>query len=326
MQKILNRLWKGWELKELLGEGSFGKVYRIEKTEFGHTYESALKVIAIPKSQSEITPIVTVGMDEANIEEYLYSIVEELVDEFALMAKLRGHSHIVSYEDHGVVPFEKGIGWYLCVRMELLTPLLVYEKEHPFSEADVVRLGIELCDALEACEKYNIIHRDLKPENIFVNDLGQFKIGDFGVSKQMEKTSQAFSRKGTTSFMAPEVFTGGKGDKVSDLYSLGIVLYLFLNHYRLPFYPDYPALIRYADKERADSMRLSGCKIPKPNQASREVGQVVRKACAYEPRQRYQSAGAMKRALEEVQSIAEQGKSVEDGTAEDFPRKKEKLR
>lgn len=323
MQKVLEQLWKGWELKELLGEGAYGRVYRIEKEEFGHTYVSALKIISIPKSQAEIAPIAAVGIGEENVEGYLYSIVEDLSKEFALMAKVRGHSHIVSYEDHGVVPFEEGIGWYLCVRMELLTPLLQYEKEHPLREEDVVRMGIEICKGLEACENYNIVHRDIKPENVFVNHLGQFKIGDFGVAKQMEKTSQAFSRKGTISFMAPEVFKGGKGNRVSDLYSLGMMLYLFLNHHRFPFYPEHPNPIRYADKRKADSMRLSGVMIPLPVGASKKVGRVLQRACAYEPEERFQHASEMKQALESGNLLPKQA-TKPDSTKEAVPAVKRK--
>ena len=51
--------------------------------------------------------------------------------------------------------------------MELLHPLLPYVYQHPMARRDIIRLGIDICKALELCQRYNIIHRDIKPENIF---------------------------------------------------------------------------------------------------------------------------------------------------------------
>ena len=74
----------------------------------------------------------------------------------------------------------------------LLTPLYQHLREHPLSEEDVIRLGIDLCRALEICQKYNIIHRDIKPENIFYSEQGSFKLGDFGIARQLEAVEGRF--------------------------------------------------------------------------------------------------------------------------------------
>ena len=168
LQQELDKLWGGWKVDKLLGEGSFGKVYRIEREEFGHLYEAALKVITIPQNQSEVKSILNDGMDEKSVTMYFKSIVEDIVEEFVLMSKLKGNTNIVSYEDHAVIPHEEGIGWNIYIRMELLTPLFDYIKNHQLSIRDVICLGIDMCNALEICQRYNIIHRDIKPENIFI--------------------------------------------------------------------------------------------------------------------------------------------------------------
>lgn len=300
MQEELSKVWGGWELKELLGEGSFGKVYRIERKEFGHTYEAALKLITIPKNQSEIKSILNDGMDEHSATMYFRSIVEDIVEEFALMSQLKGNTNIVSYEDHAVIPHEEGIGWNIYIRMELLIPLFDYLRDHELSIRDVIRLGIDMCNALEICQKYNIIHRDIKPENMFVSDLGKFKLGDFGIARQLEKTSSGLSKKGTYTYMAPEVYKGEKYNSTVDIYSLGIVLYRFLNNNRTPFLPAYPNPIRYSDKEKANVMRMSGKEMPNPCNAEGRLAEIVLKACAYDPKDRYESAVDMKKALEAV--------------------------
>lgn len=92
----INSIWNGWKVDRLIGEGSFGKVYRIVREEYGHTYESALKVIRIPQSPAEAAAIRNEGMDEDSVTTYFRSLMENIVSEFALMSQLRGNSNIVS--------------------------------------------------------------------------------------------------------------------------------------------------------------------------------------------------------------------------------------
>lgn len=292
--------WGVWKIDQLIGEGSFGKVYKIIREELGHTYEAALKVIEIPQSQSEVESVKNEGMDDLSVSLYFQSIVEDFVEEFALMSKLKGNSNIVSYEDHQVVPKEDGVGVTVYIRMELLTPLYAYLKTNALSVQGVVRLGIDICQALEVCQEYQIIHRDIKPENIFVSGVGQFKLGDFGIARQLEKTSSGLSKKGTYTYMAPEVYKGLPYNPTVDIYSLGIVLYRFLNNNRAPFMPPFPQPIRYSDKEKANFLRLNGEAVPYPANAKERLAAIILKACAYEPGDRYQSAAKMKEALQAV--------------------------
>ncbi len=101
-------------------------MFEIEREDFGRTYKAALKAITIPQSQSELKSVLADGMDLQSATNYYKSFVEEVVDEFALMAGLKGNSNIVSYEDHMVLEHKDGVGWDILIRMELLTPLLDY--------------------------------------------------------------------------------------------------------------------------------------------------------------------------------------------------------
>ena len=296
----METVFKDWTVDKCVGEGAFGKVYRITREDFGHIYEAALKVIEVPQAQSEVDAVRNDGMSEQNVTEYFRSVVEDIVDEFALMSRLKGNSNIVSYEDHSVVPKKDGFGWNIYIRMELLTPLFTHIREHKMTVRDVIQLGIDICHALEVCQKYNIIHRDIKPENIFVSDIGTYKLGDFGIARQLEKTSSGLSKKGTFTYMAPEVYKGLEYNSTVDIYSLGIVLYRFLNGNRSPFMPPAPQPIRYSDKERANIMRISGQRMPKPKNADGRLAEIVLKACAYNPSERYESAASMRQALEGI--------------------------
>ena len=319
LQEQLNKVWSGWVIKELVGEGSYGKVYRIERDEFGHVYESALKVMTIPQSQAELKTVINEGMDEESAKSYFYSIVKEIVEEFTLMARLKGNTNIVSYEDHAVVENEDSFGWNIFIRMELLTPLLDHFRENTTSVRNIVKLGIDICSALEICQQYNIIHRDVKPENIFVSGIGSYKLGDFGIARQLEKTSASMSRKGTMNYMAPEVYKGEKYDLTVDLYSLGLVLYRFLNNNRMPFLPPYPQPILYSDKEEANIKRMSGLQLPLPNNAHGKLADIIIKACEFDPKGRYKSPSDMKRDLMSV-LYGEDEKVISVNAGEDRPK------
>ena len=291
-------IFGAWYLKRLLGRGSFGKVFEITREEFGTTYRAALKIISIPQDEDDIRMRMTEGSDAASVSAYYEDVLKDIVNENEIMAQLKGNSNIVSYEDHQIIPHEDGIGYDILIRMELLTPLLERMIEKKLSEREVVRLGTDMCKALELCHRKNIIHRDIKPQNIFISDSGDFKLGDFGIARTMEKTVSGMSRKGTYKYMAPEVFRGEHYDSTADIYSLGIVLYSLLNDNRGPFLPGLPARVTPADEEAARDRRLRGETFPDPKDAGPVLSYIIRKACAFDPKDRYRTAEEMRLDLE----------------------------
>lgn len=110
----------GWNITRLLGEGSYGKVFEIERSEFGQTYRAALKVITVPQSSAEVRSVISEGMSVSQAEAYFHGIVEELMHEFSIMFKLKGTANVVSCEDLRVLEHPDGIGWDILIRMELL--------------------------------------------------------------------------------------------------------------------------------------------------------------------------------------------------------------
>ena len=290
-----------WELAKLLGQGAYGKVFEAHREDFGTVYKAAIKIMTIPESQSEIANARAEGMDDESITAYFRSFVGDMVQEFALMSKLKGTANIVSYEDHSVIPHTTGIGWDMLIRMELLTPMLNHMSTHPMMRNDVIKLGIDMCRALELCQRYNIIHRDIKPENIFISDSGDYKLGDFGVARTLEKTQGGLSKKGTYTYMAPEIYRDEKYGSTVDIYSLGIVLYRLLNNNRAPFLPAPPQPITHSERERALVRRISGEPLPPPANAGQRLSEIVLKACAYDPKDRYSSPLQMRQELEAIQ-------------------------
>lgn len=318
-------LFGAWHITEQIGEGSYGRVYIIERHELGQTYRSALKAITVPGSQDEIRSSMSDGMTLEDVTGYYKNVANNIINEFILMSKLKGNSHIVSYEDHMIMEHEDDIGWDILIRMELLTPLVELTSQSQMDENEVIKLGVDLCKALELCRMYDIIHRDIKPENIFIAANGDYKIGDFGVAKTIEKTKMGLSRKGTYLYMAPEIYSSRPYGPTVDIYSLGIVMYKLLNENRLPFLPEYPKPIAPVDKEEALHKRLRGDNIPEPKNGSRKLRQIVLKACAYKPEERYSSAEEMRRDLENLLYGIDDGQGV-DADESAKPKRKSKVR
>lgn len=286
-----------WKIVQELGAGAFGTVYEIKKNEFGVTTRSALKVIRIPHSTSDLKAAVSDGLDDQSVRNYFYGLVSEIVKEVSVMSSLKSHPNIVSYEDHSVLPHPGEIGWDILIRMELLTPMPDYLLSNSIDESAVIRLGIDLTSALSFCEQKSLIHRDIKPENIFISEAGLFKLGDFGVARTAEKTASGLSKKGTESYMAPEVYLGQSYGPTVDLYSLGLVLYKLLNRNRLPFFPAYPQPITYIEREQALERRIRGEPLPPPCCASPELSSIVLRACSYYSKNRFRNADEMQAAL-----------------------------
>ncbi|MBQ3281490.1 MAG: PASTA domain-containing protein [Eubacterium sp.] len=309
--------WKGWTVTEYLGGGSFGKVYRIVREEFGYKYEAALKVIRIPSTEDEIDTVRLEGMTEDSIDSYFYSVVKDITSELAILSQLSGNSNIVSYEDHSVVQLKDEFGWEIYLRMELVTPLYEHLKGKELTKQEVLKIGIDICKALETCEKNNIIHRDIKPDNIFYSKQGTYKLGDFGIARKLDKSAAGMTKVGTFSYMAPEVYLGQPYDHTVDIYSLGIILYQFMNCNRRPFMPPYPDTISVDDNERANTSRLAGKEMSKPCNADDRFAGIILKACAFEHLDRYQDASELCRDLEALLDDKDADKIVFSGWAFD---------
>ena len=293
-------VWPEWELIEKIGEGSFGKVYKAKRTERGRSFYSAIKIISIPASKGELDSVRSEMNNEQSTREYFRNLVEDCIQEIYTMEHFCGNSHVVSFEDFKVVEYLDEIGWDISIRMEYLTSFMDYCTGKELTEKEVIKLGCDLAMALIYCRKLNIIHRDVKPENIFVSRFSDFKLGDFGIAREQAHTMSNMSKKGTYSYMAPEIYKGEKYDSSIDIYSLGIVLYKLMNQNRLPFLSLDKQLITYRDKETALARRMAGEKMPAPVNASAAFSHIILKACAYEPGKRYRKPEDMLRDLEKL--------------------------
>ena len=282
--KSYEPLWENWTYTgEFLGEGAMSSVFEIQSTAMGMREVAALKIITVKKNPyGEI------------------KIPENALNEIKILRTLAGSSNIVNYHDSTQrnIYDENGNLFEIdiLIKMEKLSPLT---EGSVLSENEVINLARDMCTALTHASDHGIIHRDIKPQNIFVDDEGNYKLGDFGISKIVSGLSEHYTMNiGTLAYTAPEVAgnSGEKYDISSDIYSLGLVLYAFLNNGYLPFVNSMPSL------HDAIYKRLSGAPFPSPANGSKSLKSIVMRACNSDRVKRFKSPTEMLDALDLLSS------------------------
>ncbi len=322
-EKNISKVWQEWSIERPLGIGQYGRVFKASKSDGKYTSYSAIKVITVPADPAEADMLCkNDGIDRDSSRTYFKEIVDGFLNEIRTMDSFKNCPNIVRIEDYKVYEAEDTVSWDIFIRMELLTPVNEFFFNKTPTEEQAAQLGIDICSAIEVLSKKNIVHRDIKPENVFVNEYGNYKLGDFGTARVLSEYSLSMTQcVGTPYYMAPEIYMSTKYDSRADIYSLGIVLYRLLNKNRLPFLDSEKQLLSPSERQTAFMKRISGEKLPPPRQASPEMSDIILKACAFDPKDRFATASEMKKSL---QKLIKSDESREVLPAEHKPKKTRK--
>jgi len=290
-----NKKWDEWEFIELLSEDNETQVYKAKRESFNLTFYAAVKIITIPSNNEEKY---LQDMNEEEKYDYYKEYVDEVIKRINDLEKLKGAKNIVNIEDYKVVE-DKG-KWYIYIRTDLLPTVNEYFYDTSLREIDVVNIGLDMCEALENCQKVGIIHGNIKPSNIFVSKFKEYMLGDFSIMKSFEVDTYTTSRKDDYMFMAPEIYHNYNADIFSEIYSLGIVMYYLLNKNRCPFMPDHSEKLTPQKVKEALLKRMNGEEIPKLTDVSDDLYNILRKCCAYQKEERYISYKELKNDLKKI--------------------------
>lgn len=292
-----------WRLSSLepMGKGTSGVVFPIQNGE----YKAALKIIPIPKDERALSEIVRRCSSETDVRRELETELGYVKSEIETMRLLEGESNIVYFTDSMIYNRRDTYGWDVLICMEKLVRIDHFLKDpkkygFSFNLELVMRIWSELVDGLCVCERYNIVHFDIKPENIFyAPGKNHFKLGDFGVAVNTRGRQNVMQGGfvGTRDYTSPEMWNRKGGDSRSDIYSLALVIYQLLNHYRLPFMPQ-SATLTQEDYARAFEMRVTEHRAIEPIKGVKaSIMNILLKCLSYEPSQRYSSFAVLKQEL-----------------------------
>jgi eukaryotic-like serine/threonine-protein kinase len=269
-----------YEIREHIGQGGMGAVYRAVDTKLGRTV--ALKTVVAHRRGDRLT--------------------EEIRERFmreALAASRVDHRNVVQVLDFGFA--DDGTPYMVMeyLRGRSLNEL-VKKTTEPLAIDYVADVMLSVCAALRACHHVGIIHRDLKPANIFLCDTDtgwEVKVLDFGISKApaTEDLTEDGQIIGTPQYLSPEQIEGTVGPE-SDQYALGVLMYMCLSQ-RLP-YAGYQSmrLFRAIAEGKFDPPRKLRPDIPEGLEA------IVLRAMHLSPKARFESIHALGQRLWEFAS------------------------
>ena len=264
-----------YEIKEVIGAGGMGVVYRARDRELDE--QIAIKTLK-PEAMETDT-----------------SLVERFKQEIRLARRIT-HRNVVRTHDLG----EANGSYFITMEyVEGRTLKDIIRRVGKLPVKAVITVGRQLCRALEVAHEQGVIHRDIKPQNLVVDRGGFVKVMDFGIArlagarpaaaKQLTATGSAI---GTPHYMAPEQLLGEEVDARCDIYAAGAVLYECVSGRAVFDVPSLPALIAcHLESSPEDPRTLNP-------ELSDELARVILRALAKKPADRWQSAKELKVALE----------------------------
>jgi serine/threonine-protein kinase len=272
--------WGHLRLVEIIGRGSFAEVYRAWDVRLDREVALKLLTTAAPTGDTVATTI---------------------IEEGRLLARVR-HPNVVSI--YGADRIDNRVGlWMEFVNGRTLEQLL--QQGHVFDEAEIVRVGSDLCHAISAVHDAGLLHRDIKAHNVMLDDDGRVVLMDFGTGREL--TDGGPDLAGTPLYLAPEVLDGQPATVQSDIYSLGVLLY----HLLTGSYPVQAGTLDELHRAHKAGTRAN----PRGLRGSTRLAQIVARALEPSPGNRYRSAQEISADLDRMIRATVRNRWLRRGTA-----------
>ena len=289
---MISPLLTNMELVKCVSVHGGTSVYIVKSTKSNQSYY--LKHICIPESQKQVDALMFTGA-AATVEDaqnYYKQVAADYQSELETLEKLSASPNIGCYRSYQIEPKEDGVGFEIYLLAEYRQTLSEVLAETPMTQSGAVNLGLDLCSALCSLREAGLIHRNVKPSNVYLSSSGHYLLGDLGIAKIDELKYCSMPENMLSSFSAPELFSLlGTIEPTTDIYSVGMILYRIYNGNHGPF-EDEKTSARAADK-----LRVTGQQLPAPMYADYEMADILLKACAFKPEDRYQTPQELQEAL-----------------------------
>lgn len=243
-----------------------------------------IKVVSIPATQTQMDALLLAGAykDPADAMEYYRMVGEDVQKEAELLKQLSAQEGFLSYESWQMVPItRKRLGYQVYLVGSYKRSLEKDLRRSPVTQLEAMNLGMDLCAALAACRQAGSMYVALKPANIFVSDKKQYRIGDLGFISLDALSYTALPKKYQSPYTPPELFDPmAPLNLTADTYAVGMILYQLYNDGQLPF------------REKAPEEAL-----PSPVNADYELAEIIMKAIAPDPNERWDDPTSLGKAL-----------------------------
>ena len=252
-----------------------------------------VKTISIPASQTQLEALLLTGAypNAEAARGYFQELSQGIIAEVEILDKLAAQRGFLPFLSHQVVPMEQGVGFEVYLVSHYRRSLQRQLKREPLTHLAAVNMGIDLCAALAVCREAGYLYVDLKPSNIYLSGSQEFHIGDLGFVALDSVKYASLPDRCRSSYIAPEVADAFSTlNTTMDTYALGLVLYQVYNNGELPFSNEED---RLALMERM----ANGEPMPAPMYADYEMSQIIAKACAFDPAQRWANPSEFGHAL-----------------------------
>ncbi len=290
--KLISPLLSNMEVVSCLSERGGTSVYLVRSTRSGQSY--ILKHISVPESQKQVDALLFTGAaaSKEDAQKYYEQVVSDYQSELETLESISSSPNLACYRSYQIVPKEDAIGYDVYLLAEQRKTLVDYLSDNAMTHVCAVNLGMDLCNALIDLRASGLIHRDVKPPNIYLSPQGHFVLGDLGIAKISELKYCSMPEHMLSSYSAPELFElVGSIEPTTDIYSVGLILYRIYNGNHGPFEDE------KTSAKAADRRRVTGEQLPAPMYADYELTEIILKACAFKPEDRYQTPDEFKDAL-----------------------------
>ena len=242
-----------------------------------------VKIISIPASQVQLQALLLTGayQTEAAARDYFLELAQGIVAESDILVSLSKKEGFLPFEDRQIVPKENEVGYDVYLLSNYRRTLTRHLRKTNMTHLAAINLGLDMCAALTVARRAGYLYADLKPENIFVCNDREFRIGDLGFMKLDSLRFTSIPDRYISAYTAPEIIDAFSDvNPTIDIYAAGLILYQVYNGGVLPFEGRAPAEV-----------------LPAPAYADYELAEIILKACATDPADRWQDPYEMGQAL-----------------------------
>ena len=240
-----------------------------------------VKIISVPASQTKLDALLLAGAfsDRESAAQYFQELAQDVVEEAVLLqrfARLEGFSE---YESWQIVPMEDEVGYDVYLLAPYRPTLERRWRKTGLTHLQALNLGLDLCSALASCRRSGYLYLDLKPENVCICANQEYRIGDIGFINLSSLAYASLPERCRSAYTPPEITDAYSSlNDTMDTYAVGLILYQAFNDGALP-------------------ENLGSDQIAAPKYADSEMAQIILKACALDPSQRWEDPVQMGQAL-----------------------------